>query len=44
VTDAGYIAAGYLVTGVTLIAYAARVIYRSRVLGRALPREEQRWR
>jgi hypothetical protein len=41
---AGYIAAGYGLTGLAIAIYAWRVVRRGRELARALPPEEIRWR
>ena len=43
-TDAGYVIAGYVVTGGVLAVYAGRLLWRSRNAARALPPEERRWR
>jgi heme exporter protein CcmD len=43
-TYAGYIAAGYGITFLTLGVYVWRVLARGRALARALPPEERRWR
>jgi hypothetical protein len=39
-----YAVAGYAVTFVALVGYAARVITRGRRLARTLPPEERTWR
>lgn len=38
-----YVAAGWLVTVVAVVAYAAAVVRRGRALSRRLPPEERRW-
>jgi hypothetical protein len=43
-TDAGYVIAGYVVTGAVLAAYTARLLWRGRSAAKALPPEERRWR
>ncbi len=42
-TDAGYVAAGWIATIGLLGGYAATVIRRGRRLSRAVPPEERRW-
>lgn len=42
-TDAGYVAAGWIATIALLGGYAAAVIRRGRRLSRAVPPEERRW-
>jgi hypothetical protein len=42
-TDAGYVAAGYAVTGGVVLAYVLRLFQRARAAARLLP-EERRWR
>jgi hypothetical protein len=42
-TDAGYVAAGWLATAALLGGYAAATIRKGRRLSQAVPPEERRW-
>jgi len=39
-----YVAAGYLVAGISIAAYALRIVRRGKVLSRSLPEKERTWR
>jgi len=42
-TDAVFVIAAWLITGVVLVGYAAYVIQRGKALSRKVPVEERRW-
>jgi len=43
VTDAGYIAAGYVIAFGSLVAYAIRTVVRGRALSKQVPEGKRRW-
>ncbi len=42
-TDAGYVAAGYVLVFGTLLGYSVRVLLRGRRLSKQVPPEDRRW-
>jgi hypothetical protein len=43
VSEWGYVIAGWTITVVALVAYAAWIIVRGRALSRRVPPEDRRW-
>ena len=42
-TDVGYVAVGYGLTALALVAYAGRVVAKGRRLSPLVPKERRRW-
>ena len=42
-TDAGYVLAGYGITGAAILAYGWRVLSRGRRVSALVPKERRRW-